>query len=96
MSVQVDIPNRGPVESATLTRALVDLASRGERPHCSDPGTSELWLSGHKAERAEAAKLCRGCPVIEPCGQAATARRERWGVWAGVDRTVRPGPKAQA
>ena len=26
-------------------------------------------------ERAEAARLCVGCPVIIECGQAATARR---------------------
>ena len=87
MSVQVVIPNRGRVESAILTRALVDLAGRGERPHCSDPGSSDLWLSDRKAERREAVKLCRGCPVFDPCGQAAQARQERFGVWAGVDMT---------
>ncbi|MFL6044851.1 MAG: hypothetical protein ACJ72M_07010 [Propionibacteriaceae bacterium] len=28
-----------------LTLALLGLAERGERTHCSDPGTSELWIS---------------------------------------------------
>lgn len=76
-----------------LTRALLDLAARGERTHCSDPATHHLWLSEIKAERAEAAKLCRGCPVIIPCGQAATARQERWGVWGGRDFSRKPGRK---
>jgi hypothetical protein len=78
-----------------LVRALVDLAARGLRTHCSDAGTSELWLSEHEGERAEAAILCIGCPVIQPCGEAAQANDERWGVWAGVDRTRRPGKKGR-
>jgi hypothetical protein len=80
--------------SDALTIALVTAASRGLRPYCSDPGAEWLWLSEHEAERAEAARLCRGCLVIDPCGDAAEANQERWGVWAGVDRLVRPGRKA--
>ena len=76
MTVTISIPTRGRVESATLTRALITAAAQGQRPHCSDPGTSELWLSDHPAERREACKLCAGCPVFEPCGAAATARQE--------------------
>jgi hypothetical protein len=77
----ITISTRGRAESERLTRALITIASCGLRTHCSDPGTSELWLSEHEAERAEAVKLCRGCPVIQPCGQAAEERDERWGVW---------------
>jgi hypothetical protein len=77
--------------SDELTRALINLAARGQRTHCSDPGTSELWLSEHKSDRAQAARMCAGCPVIEPCGQAAEAKDERFGVWAGCDRTRPPG-----
>jgi Transcription factor WhiB len=84
----------GKVEGDKLTRAILEAAASGLRPHCSDVGTGGLWLSDHEAERAEAAKLCVGCPVIEPCGQAATARRERFGVWGGVDVTRPPGRKA--
>jgi hypothetical protein len=47
------------------------------------PGTSELWLSDHPAERREAVKLCRGCTVIVECRTAADARDERWRVWGG-------------
>ena len=77
--------------SERLTRALTTAASQGLRPHCSDAGTSELWLSEHEPERAEAVKLSLGCPVILPCGQAAEERDERWHVWGGVDMTRRPG-----
>jgi hypothetical protein len=81
--------------SDQLTRALRDMAARGERHHCSDVG-SWLWLSEHPAERQLAAHLCRGCPVFDPCGQAAEERDERFGVWGGVDRTVTPGRKKVA
>jgi hypothetical protein len=77
--------------SERLTRALLDLASKGLRPHCSDAGTSSLWLPETEAERAEACKLCAGCPIHAECGASAEALGERWGVWAGRDYTVRPG-----
>jgi Transcription factor WhiB len=79
-----------------LTRAVVDLAARGLRTHCSDPGTSDLWLSDHPGERHEAAKLCRHCPVIIECRQAADARDERWHVWGGKDYTRRQKPQRAA
>lgn len=82
--------------SERLLRALITTASKGLRTHCSDPGTSELWLSEHEPERAEAATLCAGCPVFFPCGQAAEAHDERFGVWGGRDFTRRPGKKLAA
>jgi hypothetical protein len=82
--------------SDRLTRALITAASQGLRPHCSDPGAEWLLLSEHEAERVEAAGLCRGCPVITEWGDAAEANQERWGVWGGVDRSVRPGRKKSA
>src|SRR5215217_2849647 len=69
------------VATDAITLALVNAASKGLRPHCSDPGAEWLWLSEHEAERAEAARLCRGCPVITECGQAAEANQERWGAF---------------
>jgi Transcription factor WhiB len=77
--------------SERLLRALITTAARGQRTHCSDASLGELWLSEHEPERAEAARLCIGCPVFLPCGQAAEAHDERWGVWGGRDRSVRPG-----
>jgi hypothetical protein len=40
-----------------LTRALLDMAARGERAHCSDPASHHLWLSDHDTERATAVML---------------------------------------
>ena len=76
--------------SERLVRALINLAAQGLRTHCSDAGASELWLSEHEGERAQAARLCIGCPVIQPCGEAAQANDERWHVWGGRDYTRRP------
>jgi hypothetical protein len=88
---KVIFSSRGGAESEQLTRALINLAAEGRRTHCSDPGTSGLWLSEDEKERGEAARLCLGCPVFHPCGEAARARGERFGVWGGRDRTRRPG-----
>jgi hypothetical protein len=77
--------------SARLVKALDDLVHSGQLPHCADPETHHLWLSDHVEERARAVKLCRGCPVFGPCGEAARARRESFGVWSGQDRTRPPG-----
>lgn len=33
---------------------------------------------------ATAKRICRRCPVIRECAQAALDGRERYGVWAGV------------
>jgi hypothetical protein len=81
--------------SDRLTQALITAASQGLRPHCSDAG-SWLWLSNDPADRREAAAMCTECPVFDPCGQAAEERDERFGVWAGVDRTVTSGRKKAA
>jgi hypothetical protein len=94
MSSVVIIPNRGRVESERLTRALVDLASRGQRPRCSDPVSSEMWLSEDQAGRKQAARMCRGCPVIDPCRDVG--QYQTFGVYGGVDRTRRPGRKKTA
>jgi hypothetical protein len=66
-----------------LNRALLNIAAAGLRTHCSDSTLSQLWVSDHPGERREAAKLCRHCPVIVECRQAADARDERWHVWGG-------------
>jgi hypothetical protein len=73
------------------------LVRMGRSVHAAvTPGTGGLWLSELGAERREACTLCAGCPVFEACAAAATARGERFGVWAGRDRTVRPGKAAAA
>jgi hypothetical protein len=85
----VVISNRGRAATEALTRALINLGAAGLRTHCSDPGTSELWVSDHPSERREAVKLCRHCPVLSECRTAADARDERWHVWAAKDYTRR-------
>jgi hypothetical protein len=81
--------------SDALTRRLLELASQGQRVHCSDPETHHYWTSEHPAERALAALACRGCPATAECLEAAQANDERHGVWGSVDLTVRPGKKLQ-
>jgi hypothetical protein len=83
------LARRGRVEGDRLTRALLDAASAGLRPHCSDAASKHLWLSESESERAEASRLCIGCPVLGECRAAATARRERFGVWGMKDSTPR-------
>ena len=82
--------NRGAVERERLTRALRSLACRCLRAHCWDPRTQHWWLSELEDERAKAARRCWGGPVLVECGRAATARRERVGVWGQKDYTRKP------
>lgn len=46
-----------------------------------------LWTSDSKRDRDEAAGLCvsLGCPILAECRAAAAARKERFGVWGGVN-----------
>ena len=78
-----------------LTKALAAAAARGLRQHCADAEVSHLWLSEREHERAMAAKLA-DCPVDLGVLGVAVARKERFGVWGGVDRTRHPNGKAKA
>jgi hypothetical protein len=49
--------DRGLAASDRLTMALINAASQGLRPHCSDPTSHHLWLSDHEAERQVAVML---------------------------------------
>jgi hypothetical protein len=82
--------------SDALTLALLNMAAKGERTHCSDPTSHHLWLSEHEAERAVAVMLCDHRPVLTACRDTAELRQENWGVWGGVDRSVRAGRKKAA
>jgi hypothetical protein len=74
-----------------LTRALLDIAARGQRTHCSDPTSHHLWLSERERERQVAIMLCDHCPVLTVCRDTAELRQETWGVWGGKDFSRRPG-----
>lgn len=47
----------------------------------------DLWTSERAEDREAATFRCTGCPVIGVCRDYATAAREKFGTWAGVDRT---------
>lgn len=78
----------------TLDRALLDLAADGRRPRCGEPADHLLWTSESADERARAAALCAGCPVLQPCARAAEEEHELF-VWAGVDYGTRPVRKSR-
>lgn len=50
---------------------------------------ADLWTSDRGADRAEAARRCNRCPLLDECRRAADATRVRFGVWAGHDRATR-------
>jgi Transcription factor WhiB len=77
-----------------LTRALLDLATQGERVRCSDPIDHARWTSDNQRDRQTAMAWCAGCPVIDLCGQAADERGEKHHVWGGVDLACAPGQTA--
>jgi hypothetical protein len=79
--------------TAKLNTALITMASQGSRPRCADPIDHQLWTSENQPERDTAAARCTGCHVLDLCHQAADERDERWGVWGGHDRSIRPGRK---
>ena len=83
---------KASIAAGALTEALIEMAAQGQRPRCSQPRCSQpedhyLWLSEDHDERRQAARLCAGCPVIDPCDRAASAQRASFGTWAGRDRT---------
>ena len=78
------------VASDQLTLALLAMAARGERTHCSDSASRHLWLSDHEAERQVVVLLSDHCPVLTVCRDTAHQRGERRGVWGGHDFTKRP------
>jgi hypothetical protein len=75
-----------------LTQALFRLAAKGQRPRCGDYETSWMWLDEDPHNRAHAAAMCSGCPVFDPCDEVG--QHQRFGTWAGVDRTRARGKKA--
>ena len=79
-----------------LTRCLVDLATEGRRPRCGEPGGHELWCSDDPDDRAQAARWCAGCPVLDECAAAADEHDERFGVFGGTDRTLPPAKRKSA
>lgn len=72
-----------------LDAMLLRLAAQGVRPRCGEPVAHDLFLSDLAEERALAATWCAGCPVLDECAAAGVEAKATFGVWGGVDRTVR-------
>jgi hypothetical protein len=70
-----------------LTASLADLETAGRSWPCK--GRDE-WISEDRHERAAAAELCAGCPVLELCADMATETKAKFGVYAGRDITPTP------
>lgn len=79
---------------ATFTKALDRLARHDRVPPCGTPEVFHYWASDSAADRAIAIRGCNRCPLVEVCDAAATERRETFGVWGGIDRTLSPSPSA--
>lgn len=52
----------------------------------------EVWYAG-RDDYAEARTVCRGCPVVVQCADAANPNRggriEQWGMWGGLSPSQR-------
>ncbi len=68
-----------------LASELFRLTEQGVRTPCQ--GADE-WTSDHAEDRAYATALCRPCPVLALCRQAADGLKATYHVWGGVDRTT--------
>lgn len=77
-----------------LASELFRLTEQGVRVPCHD---ADEWTSDRADDRAYAAALCRPCPVLALCRQAADEVKATY-VWGGVDRTIgrRPLPRRAA
>jgi WhiB family transcriptional regulator, redox-sensing transcriptional regulator len=60
-------------------------AEAWEQARCRDgAGTMVgLFFSEELDDIARAKAICHRCPLVMPCLEGATARREPWGVWGG-------------
>lgn len=79
-----------------LDRALLELAANGRRVRCAEPEDHLWWTSDHDDERARAARLCTGCPLLRPCALAAEEEKDQWTTRGGVDRRHRPTKKEKS
>jgi len=72
-----------------LCVALDRLAEAGRTPVCS--ARPEQWGPDvPAAARRDAVEACHYCPAMHPCAAYADAADERFGVWGGTDRGLRP------
>ena len=81
MSRPVGAKPRPMAQLLDLHDALDQLARDGETPPCHD---DRRFVADDRATRAEAARECWACPVVDLCREAG--RSQVAGVWGGRDR----------
>lgn len=81
MSRPVGAKPRPMAQLLDLHDALDQLTRDGQRVPCHG---DQRFASDDRATRAEAARYCQACPVIDPCREAG--RSQVAGVWGGRDR----------
>lgn len=55
---------------------------------CAEVG-GDQWFPEQGESAAPAKRVCRSCPVTEPCLQYALDTDQRWGVWGGKSERER-------
>lgn len=80
-------------DALSAWRALHDTIAQATRPTpCS--AEPDVWAEPLTDDlAATAATLCGRCPALTECRLFADLNRERLGIWAGTNRTPRPGRK---
>jgi len=75
-----------PTDGVSIKAALAARWSPPERPPCADdPELFFIPQSGNHTEQIEAARvICRTCPFMPDCLDAALRQTERWGIWAAT------------
>lgn len=68
-----------------LRTPVASRATAWDQARCRDgAGTMVgLFFSEELDDISRAKAICRRCPLMTPCLEGATARREPWGVWGG-------------
>jgi len=85
------VPIRAAAVPAWL-RLQAELSDADSVP-CREQQSSHLWTSEQPEEREAATYRCTGCPVVDACGNWATAAKEKVGVWpALIGRLARRPP----
>lgn len=82
-------PLRGHIVHSA-PRLILSMASRPNLAGalCAKEDPNMMFASGRQG-KGRAKALCGRCPVQEACLEAAMDRRERWGIWGGVDFSLR-------
>lgn len=60
------------------------IAEKGVVPKCLGEEYAYIDYDTYNIPRKDTAEaLCKGCPLLELCGEAAQFKRPAWGVWGG-------------